>query len=227
MLTPSPTVLVSSGVGPDASRTQSVDDVEEAARTPPADTAHTDGAENGGEEDAAPQFHDDWPPPSLWAGNTYAMAYALMRGTDDRLRYGEDDAEQASENDDEEEDAVENAVLDRALVWYVLGWGPRPPSPPRGLSGDALRRAVRAGASSSAVRDGPSNSECPICYEPITLDDTAGSVTHDEQGDREDGPVYGAVAHLAVCGHTYCRSCITRWLEQAHTCPLCVRDVRV
>ncbi len=47
---------------------------------------------------------------------------------------------------------------------------------------------------------------CPIC------------VVTDLDHAREDNPTF-----VLLCGHRFCRACITRWLHQRYECPMCTR----
>mmetsp|Transcript_120503 Transcript_120503/g.213142 ORF Transcript_120503/g.213142 Transcript_120503/m.213142 type:complete len:278 (+) Transcript_120503:122-955(+) len=83
------------------------------------------------------------------------------------------------------------------------------------LSGyTALTGAAQAGLTPLEISNLPvtsattssEESECPICLLEIN------------QGDK--------VRQLAICGHTFHRSCIDLWLLRRADCPLCKRDVR-
>lgn len=42
--------------------------------------------------------------------------------------------------------------------------------------------------------------ECPICYENYEKDN---------------------IRHTTVCGHSFHRSCVNKWIEEHNTCPCC------
>ena len=47
---------------------------------------------------------------------------------------------------------------------------------------------------------------CPIC------------LVSDLDRARQDNPTF-----TLLCGHRFCRECITHWLHQRNVCPLCIR----
>ena len=40
-----------------------------------------------------------------------------------------------------------------------------------------------------------------------------------------EAPASGARRVVRACGHAFCDACITRWLSEKVTCPVCVRDL--
>ena len=73
------------------------------------------------------------------------------------------------------------------------------------LQHDAPKRAALTGEErASCVVDTPftQSAECAICLQP-----------------------HKTRAAQLRCGHSFCRACVSEWLERARTCPICRTDV--
>ena len=64
-----------------------------------------------------------------------------------------------------------------------------------------IKNIDEAAPLSAATPDAP---DCPVCLE---------------------APACGARRAISACGHAFCDACITRWLSEKVTCPVCVRDL--
>ena len=97
---------------------------------------------------------------------------------------------------------LDTSELDAAgrmlVLWLTYGDAAEPQH-------DAPKRAALTGEErASCVVDAlfTRSAECAICLQP-----------------------HAARAAQLRCGHTFCRACVSEWLERARTCPTCRTDV--
>jgi hypothetical protein len=100
---------------------------------------------------------------------------------------------------------LETSELDAAgrmlVLWLTYGDAAE-------MQHDAPKRAALTGEErASCVVDTPftQSAECAICLQ-----------SHAARAAR---------AAQLRCGHTFCRACVSEWLERARTCPICRTDV--
>lgn len=66
---------------------------------------------------------------------------------------------------------------------------------------------------------------CPICLEPFFLLPNNDDQRNDENStDKETSSLPEPIRQMP-CEHTFCESCLFRWLKQNNTCPLCRKEI--
>ncbi|CAE6995814.1 hypothetical protein P3342_000211 [Pyrenophora teres f. teres] len=81
---------------------------------------------------------------------------------------------------------------------------------------------IRANAIRPTTADDKLPPTCPICLESWNrgIDTVQNSRSSCSTSDANDSAAEPAVA-IKKCGHIFGRNCLTRWMRDCNTCPVC------